>query len=69
MTEPPVTMSLRDEDLEDILDSPLDTKLPTDTVAVERAVKDVTTFSLRSNCGIQRDGMIYLSIKSRRSEE
>ena len=59
-------MRLSDLELENILTSPLNTILPTDTVAVERAV---TSVALKCINLLERDGMIFMMRESRRDNK
>ena len=68
-TEPPVTMKLSDGELESLLTEPLSTNLPVSSVAVERAVRDVSDVSHRSICSEKRDGMIFLTLQSRDQDQ
>ena len=62
-------MRLSDLELENILTSPLNMILPTDTVAVERAVKDVTSVALKCINLLERDGMIFMMRESCRDKK
>ena len=67
-TEPPYTQRLSDDELNSVLDVPLECCLPLTTVSAERAVKEVTRVSLRGakDCR-ERDGIIFQSIKARKA--
>ena len=67
-TEPPVTMGLRDDQLEMIITQPLKILLPLTTVAVERAVAE-TTKACRQVTEAKdhsRDGLIALTKAARK---
>ena len=64
-SEPPVTKSLSDEEVKNIVNQPLSTKLPMTTVAVERLVKEVSRVSTVCVDELRRDGKIFLSIQNR----
>ena len=66
-TEPPFTMAMSDDEILSLIDKPLECSLPLNSVAVERAVKEVTRAAARATNNIERDGLIQMTIKSRNS--
>ena len=64
-TEPPLTMNLSGPQLLSFLTSPLKTDLPVMSVAVERAVKEVTRVAERASSAVERDGIVFQTISSR----
>lgn len=58
-TEPPITLSLSGPQLMALEDKPLEVGLPMTSVAVERAIKDVTAAATVSADSLERDGFIF----------
>ena len=65
-TEPPLTMTLTQEELEGVVERPFKVNLPCHTVAVERGVKQTTASSLKSADPTQRDGMNFMISSARK---
>ena len=65
-TEPPLTKSLTDLELEAIKEKPSFVDLPKNTVAVERGVKETTAAALKSADPVQRDGLSFQISDSRK---
>ena len=65
-TEPPYTRSFSGPQLRAILDEPLLLDLPACSVAVERAVKEVTSASAVCADSLERDGIIFQKMRSRK---
>ena len=63
--EPPLTRHLSGPQLVSLLETSLQTNLPVMTVAVERAVKDVTKVAGKASSAIERDGIVLQTIASR----
>ena len=57
--EPPVTLKMDNLELEQLLTSPLNLKLPISTMAVERGVKAVTKASLVTADPVLQDGFTF----------
>ena len=57
--EPPVTLKMDNLELEQLLTSPLNLKLPISTMAVERGVKAVTKASLVTADPVLQDGVTF----------
>ena len=67
-TEPPFVMAMSDEQIKSIMDQPLKCSLPLNSVAVERAVKEVTRVSALATDDIERDGSIQQTLNARKSK-
>ena len=65
-TEPPCTRGLTDKELMEVVESPLDLKLPITSVAVERAVKDTTRAVKMVSSSLEANGVIQNTIRNRR---
>ena len=65
-TEPPCTRGLTDKELMEVVESPLDLKLPITSVAVERAVKDTTRAVKMVGSSLEANGVIQNTIRNRR---
>ena len=65
-TEPPYTRSFSGPQLLSILEEPLVLDLPASSVAVERSVKEVTSASAVCADSVERDGLIFLKMNSRK---
>ena len=65
-TEPPLTKSLTNLQLEAIKEQPFIVDLPGNTVAVERGVKETTAAALKSADPVQRDGLNFQISDSRK---
>ena len=63
--EPPLTMNLNRPQLLAFLTSPLKTDLPVMSVAVKRAVKEVTRAVVKDSSAVERDGIVCQTISSR----
>ena len=57
--EPPATIKMDNMELEELLTSPLDLKLPISTIAVERGVKAVTRASVVTADPVLQDGYTF----------
>ena len=64
-TEQHLTMNLSGPQLLSFLTSPLKTDLPLMSVAVERAVKEVTRVAERASSAVERDGIGFQTISAR----
>lgn len=64
-TEPPLTQSLTDDDITGLLEEPLSIELPLSTVAVERAVKDITAAARVCTDPAEQDGVTMQAIAAR----
>ena len=64
-TEPPLTLRLNGPQLLALMDEPLQVNLPVMTVAVERAVKEVTRAATMSINPQVRDGIVFQTISAR----
>ena len=60
-TEPPVTIGMSQEQLDDLVLNPLHLDLPCSTVAVERAVKITTAASKVSSDPVLQDGYSFMA--------
>ena len=67
-TEPPFVMAMSDEQIKSIMDQPLKCSLPLNSVAVDRAVKEVTRVSALATDDIERDGSIQQTLNARKSK-
>ena len=65
-TEPPLTKSLTNLQLEAIKEQPFFVDLPNNTVAMERGVKETTAAALKSADPVQRDGLSFQISDSRK---
>ena len=63
-TEPPLTQSLT-ENITRLLEEPLSIELPLSTVAVERAVKDITAAARVCTDPAEQDGVTMQAIAAR----
>ena len=63
--EPPLTLNLNGPQLLSFLTSPLKTDLAVMSVAVERAVKEVTRVAEKASSAVERDGIVFQTISSR----
>ena len=63
--EPPLTLRLGGPQLLSLLETPLKTDLPNMTVAVERAVKEVTRVADRASSAMERDGIVFQTVAAR----
>ena len=66
-SEPPCTRGFSDEQLMEVIECPLDLKLPITSVAVERAVKDTTRAVKMVSSSLEANGVIQNTFRSRRS--
>ena len=66
-SEPPALKHFSNIEIASFLDSPLQNSFPLDTVAVERAVKDVSKASRQATNTQERNGVAHLTIHCRRS--
>ena len=66
ITEPPVTLALTDEELKHLTSFPLDLKIPSSTVAVERCVKITTAFAKVTSDPVLQDGFSLQRISARK---
>ena len=69
LLEPPLTMGIADEELQEFITTPLLTRLPCHNQAVERHVKLVTEASASVSSFERRDGLIRQKIKSRKLQK
>ena len=67
-TEPPFTIAMSDEEIKSIIDQPLACSLPLNSVAVERAVKEVTRAAARATNNLERYGLIQQTLNARKSK-
>ena len=65
VTEPPLTSHLYGPQLLKLLDTPLQVDLPVMSVAVERAVKEVTRAAIKCSDSRERDGIIFQTMVAR----
>ena len=68
-SEPPALRHLTDEEIIAFLDKPMQSNFPIETVAVERAVKDVSRASKMANNTKERNGVVFLTKKARQLEK
>ena len=68
-TEPPLTQSLTEVELKGVIDDPYIVDLPCHTVAVERGVKETTGAALKSADPLQRDGINFQIMESRKKNK
>ena len=66
VTEPPITWALSGSQLLDLRERPLQIRLPGCSVAVERGVKDVTEAALLATDSLERDGIVFQKMESRK---
>lgn len=65
VTEPVYTRSMKGTELLSLKEVPLKLSLPATSVAVERAVKDVTQAAAACSSSRERDGLIFQLAESR----
>ena len=66
VTEPPCTRALSGTQLLALQEEPLELRVPACSVAVERAVKDVTEAALAATDPKERDGLVFQKLASRK---
>ena len=64
-TEPPLTIQMTDDQLNDILIHPLKLGLPSSTVAVERGVKMTTEAAKHTSDPLLQDGLSFQKMSAR----
>jgi hypothetical protein len=65
VTEPPFTLHLSGLQLLALVEDPLQVNLPVMSVAVERAVKEVTRAAMKCTSSKQRDGIVFQTLAAR----